>query len=303
MDLATVEARIDEFNAQKIIEIEKLSKYFRDIENEAIGQLRETDWTKIKGSSINKSGNTPTVEYFEKLISIVQGLKFTSDENVYKDLGSVIYTGSLKKYFISYEKLNKLVNVLYEKLGPVIILEPVIFQLISIYLDFKIEIEISAMAGLVKYEYGSNGDFERPLILDLLKKLQRRKKGIERKTAIRKISISMQLHSLIQQLQVIVDPSGNQLETFLNEIVKDRLEKMFAIEIAGSIIFLKSELAKKALNVVLFDFFVQLFVDLDWLSELEFEKKSLEGNIEFYSSYRQDYSRYKYRQVVSLLNV
>ncbi len=152
MDLATVEARIDEFNAQKIIEIEKLSKYFRDIENEAIGQLRETDWTKIKGSSINKSGNTPTVEYFEKLISIVQGLKFTSDENVYKDLGSVIYTGSLKKYFISYEKLNKLVNVLYEKLGPVIILEPVIFQLISIYLDFKIEIEISAMAGLVKYE-------------------------------------------------------------------------------------------------------------------------------------------------------
>ncbi len=113
----------------------------------------------------------------------------------------------------------------------------------------------------------------------------------------------MQLHSLIQQLQVIVDPSGNQLETFLNEIVKDRLEKMFAIEIAGSIIFLKSELAKKALNVVLFDFFVQLFVDLDWLSELEFEKKSLEGNIEFYSSYRQDYSRYKYRQVVSLLNV
>ncbi len=26
-------------------------------------------WTKIKGSDINKSGNTPTVEYFEKLIS------------------------------------------------------------------------------------------------------------------------------------------------------------------------------------------------------------------------------------------
>jgi hypothetical protein len=294
------EATLLAFHVQHKKEFEKTCEKFRIIEQRSIAQLRETDWVQFKKKTKSISATGQTAAYFDKLLPVIKGLKFTSDEGVLKELNSVIYTGSLAPYFISLTKFEELISALREKLDLVQIFELIIFELLSMYLDIKISIEVSAIEGLVRYERSKNSEIERPEILDVFKKIKRLKNIDERKTAVRKFSVPNEIRNLIQALQERYELPKNEEDNFFNALSINNLSKLFAIEIAGCIIVLDSRMSQKKKNEALFDFFIQIFDDLPWLSKDDFDEKSDKDDT-FYYSYLNDYGKYKSRQVKSLL--
>ncbi len=258
---------IEDFNTDKKIYPDLLEKYKHECLREC-GLFELIDWE----DRIAK-------DYFSGVVDIypfLKTVKFTENIEIRRRVENIFGENTLK-YFIPLATLDKHITFLESSISYVFA-KTLTLYCVSEYLESKISAEIL--------------DNNHPHKL-LIKFFRRKAENSKHRT---KIQEEIELDQLINKAERIVGDSGITKKGIL-AFSRGQPEKIYAQAIYGNInLEIGNKMGKVDFYTVLFEFYRNIFKDLEWLKKEEFddtEEKSL--------AYGGNYNKYRWRCVDSLL--
>ncbi len=278
-------------------------------EQQAEDLLFKTNWDEEETFIIGKDGHEiARSTYVLKLWKIIKGIKYSEDPRVFMELKEIINTRNLEvisKHFISLRRYNEMATVIAEKPYVISFDFGACLFIIDSYINWKIIIEFISM-----FEITPNNTMKEAVeynaISDMFEKILRKNRNFEvpRKTQMRKFAAVHHLGLLIDNLSEKSAIEDEDKKKYISAIATNKYHRFCAKFIAQCITIDEHVVGSQTMvNCDLFDFFIQIFKELEWHSKEAFKELYEDEDDRNYKhpSYEGKYVRYQNRQVKSLL--